>query len=254
MLNLMSTVCWPPYKTGCYLNQERGTRNGCIAVIHIRIQVKTLFIKSWPTGHAIYSDVRVERARAQNWCSGPSSSAILNSYGDYRCKPVSRPIFPVPRFPFHVSRSSFHILRVPFSPLSALRPPPSALRSPLSALPSPLSALPSPLSPLRSPLSALRSPLSPLRSPLSALPSPLSPLPSPLSPLRSPLSALRSPLSALPSPLSPLPSPLSPACLVSSAIFQVSLIRGPHFKILCFYLRSVLRVLHEYKIQINVKL
>ena len=45
MLNLMSTVCWPPYKTGCYLNQERGTRHGCITFIHIRIRVKNPFHK-----------------------------------------------------------------------------------------------------------------------------------------------------------------------------------------------------------------
>ena len=142
MLNLMSTVCWPPYKTGCYLNQERGTRNGCIAVIHIRIRVKNPFIKSWPTGHAIYSDFRVERARAQTWCSGPSSSAILNSYGDYRCKPVSRPMFPVPRFPFHLFRSTFSVPRFPFHVSLSTFPVPrflfSALRSPLSALRSPL--------------------------------------------------------------------------------------------------------------------
>ena len=141
MLNLMSTVCWPPYKTGCYLNQERGTRNGCIAVIHIRIRVKNPFIKSWPTGHAIYSDFRVERARAQNWCSGPSSSAIVNSYGDYRCKPVSRSTFPVPRLPFHVSRSTFPVPRFIFSVSRSLRSPLPAPRSPLPAPRSPLSKI-----------------------------------------------------------------------------------------------------------------
>ena len=138
MLNLMSTVCWPPYKTGCYLNQERGTRNGCIAVIHIRIRVKKPF-------HKVLTNRPCYLLRLPSWksaCSklvlGPSSSAILNSYGDYRCKPVSRPMFPVPRFPFHVFRSTFPVPRFPFyvsrSSFPILRFPLSALRSPLSAL------------------------------------------------------------------------------------------------------------------------
>ena len=71
-----------------------------------------------------------------------SSSAILNSYGDYRCKPVSRPTFPVPRFSFSVC----------CSPLSARRSPLAARRSPLAA---PRSPLPAP----RSPLPAPRSPI-----------------------------------------------------------------------------------------------
>ena len=34
-----------------------------------------------------------------------SSSAILNSYGDYRCKPISRPPLPAPRSPLPAPRS-----------------------------------------------------------------------------------------------------------------------------------------------------
>ena len=110
-----------------------------------------------------------------------SSSAILNSYGDYRCKPVSRPTFPVPRFSFSISYSPFPVRRFPFSvPRSSF----FALRSPLSAL-------------------------------------------------RSPLSALRSPF---PAPRSSFPDPdfsTKPA-LSQVLFFQVSLIRGPHFKIYVF--------------------
>ena len=142
MLNLMSTVCWPPYKTGCYLNQERGTRNGCIAVIqviHIRIQVKNPFHKVLsPTSE---SKERVLKTGAQALFF-VSSSAILNSYGDYRCKPVSRPTFPVPRFSFSISYSPFPVRRFPFSvPRSSF----FALRSPLSVLRSPLPVLRSPI-------------------------------------------------------------------------------------------------------------
>ena len=95
--------CWtwwvPSAGTGCYLNQERGTRNGCIAVIqviHIRIQVKNPFHKVLsPTSE---SKERVLKTGAQALFF-VSSSAILNSYGDYRCKPDSRPTFPAPRSP-----------------------------------------------------------------------------------------------------------------------------------------------------------
>ena len=106
--------CWtwwvPSAGTGCYLNQERGTRNGCIAVIqviHIRIQVKNPFHKVLsPTSE---SKERVLKTGAQALFF-VSSSAILNSYGDYRCKPDSRPTFPAPRSPLPVLRSPILIL------------------------------------------------------------------------------------------------------------------------------------------------
>ena len=115
-----------------------------------------------------------------------SSSAILNSYGDYRCKPVSRPTFLVPRFSFSVSRSPFPVPRSSFF----------VLRSSFFVL--------------RSPFSVLRSSFSVLRSPILIL-------------------------------VQNLP------CLNCVLNSRSSL------QNLCFYLRSVLRVLHEYKIQINAQ-
>ena len=105
-----------------------------------------------------------------------SSSATLNSYGDYRCKPVSRPTFLVPRFSFSVSRSPFPVPRSSFSVL-------------------------------RSSFSVLRSPILILVQILPCL-----------------------------------------NCVFSSVLNSRSSLQN-----LCFYLRSVLRVLHEYKIQINAQ-
>ena len=158
--------CWtwwvPSAGTRCYLNQERGTRNGCIAVIqviHIRIQVKNPFHKV--LSRTSESKERVLKTGAQALFF-VSSSAILNSYGDYRWKPDSRPTFPAPR----------------------------------------------------------------------------SPLPAP----RSPLPVLRSPILILVQNLPCL------KCVFSSVLNSRSSLHN-----LCFYLRSVLRVLHEYKIQINAQ-
>ena len=90
-----------------------------------------------------------------------SSSAILNSYGDYRCKPVSRPTFPVPRFSFSVSRSPFPVPRSPFpvprSLFFVLRSSFFVLRSSFFVLRSPFSVLRSSFSVLRSPFPAPRS-------------------------------------------------------------------------------------------------
>ena len=119
-----------------------------------------------------------------------SSSAILNSYGDYRCKPVSRPTFLVPRFSFSVSRSPFPVPRSSFFVL-------------------------------RSSFFVLRSPFSVLRSSFSVL--------------RSPILILVQNLPCL-------------NCVFSSVLNSRSSLQN-----LCFYLRSVLRVLHEYKIQINAQ-
>ena len=83
-----------------------------------------------------------------------SSSAILNSYGDYRCKPVSRPTFPVPRFSFSVSRSPFPVL---CSSFFVLRSSFFVLRSSFFVLRSPFSVLRSSFSVLRSPFPAPRS-------------------------------------------------------------------------------------------------
>ena len=180
MLNLMSTVCWPPYKTGCYLNQERGTRNGCIAVIHIRIQVKNLF-------HKVLTNRPCYLLRRPSWKSA-CSKLVLRPFSSSRhplfwilMEITGVNPFLVPRFPFHVSRSPFPILRFPYA--------------------------------------VSRSPFPVLRSSLSAL--------------RSPLSALRSPF---PAPRSSFPDPdfsTKPA-LSQVLFFQVSLIRGPHFKIYVF--------------------
>ena len=111
-----------------------------------------------------------------------SSSAILNSYGDYRCKPVSRPTFLVPRFSFSVSRSPFPVLRSSFFVL-------------------------------RSSFFVLRSSFSVLRSSFSVL--------------RSPILILVQNLPCL-------------NCVFSSVLNSRSSLQN-----LCFYLRSVLRVLHE---------
>ena len=119
-----------------------------------------------------------------------SSSAILNSYGDYRCKPVSRPTFLVPRFSFSVSRSPFPVTRSSFFVL-------------------------------RSSFFVLRSSFSVLRSSFSVL--------------RSPILILVQNLPCL-------------NCVFSSVLNSRSSLQN-----LCFYLRSVLRVLHEYKIQINAQ-
>ena len=119
-----------------------------------------------------------------------SSSAILNSYGDYRCKPVSRPTFLVPRFSFSVSRSPFPVPRSSFFVL-------------------------------RSSFFVLRSSFSVLRSSFSVL--------------RSPILILVQNLPCL-------------NCVFSSVLNSRSSLQN-----LCFYLRSVLRVLHEYKIQINAQ-
>ena len=147
-----------------------------------------------------------------------SSSAILNSYGDYRCKPVSRPTFPVPRFSFSVPRFSFSVPRFSFS---VPRPPSPVPRSPFFVL--------------RSSFCVLRSPFFVLRFPFSAL---RSPFPAP----RSPLPVLRSPILILVQNLPCL------KCVFSSVLNSRSSLQN-----LCFYLRSVLRVLHEYKIQINAQ-
>ena len=69
------------------------------------------------TVHVVCSDDRIRRARAQNWFPDPFSafsSAILNSYTDYRCALVPRLPFPVPRSPFPVPRSPFPVPRSPF--------------------------------------------------------------------------------------------------------------------------------------------
>ena len=196
MLNLMSTVCWPPYKTGCYLNQERGTRNGCIAVIHIRIQVKNLF-------HKVLTNRPCYLLRRPSWKSA-CSKLVLRPFSSSRhplfwilMEITGVNPFLVPRFPFHVSRSPFPILRFPYA----------VSRSPFPVL--------------RSSLSALRSPLSVLRSPLPVL--------------RSPILILVQNLPCL-------------KCVFSSVLNSRSSLHN-----LCFYLRSVLRVLHEYKIQINAQ-
>ena len=176
MLNLMSTVCWPPYKTGCYLNQERGTRNGCIAVIHIRIQVKNLF-------HKVLTNRPCYLLRRPSWKSA-CSKLVLRPFSSSRhplfwilMEITGVNPFLVPCFPFHVFRSTFSVPRFPFHVFSSTFPVPRfsfyVSRSSFPILRFPLSALRSPLSALRSPLSALRSPLSALRSPLSALRSPL---------------------------------------------------------------------------------
>ena len=155
MLNLMSTVCWPPYKTGCYLNQERGTRNGCIAVIHIRIQVKNLF-------HKVLTNRPCYLLRRPSWKSA-CSKLVLRPFSSSRhplfwilMEITGVNPFLVPRFPFHVSRSTFLVLHFLFS---VSRTPFPVLRSPFFVLRSPLSALRSPLSVLRSPLPVLRSPI-----------------------------------------------------------------------------------------------
>ena len=111
MLNLMSTVCWPPYKTGCYSNQERGTMNGCTAVIHKRIQVKNSCLDLPAMLFTPTSELkeRMLKTGAQALFF-VLSSAILNTYVYYRCKPVSRSPFPVPRSPFPVPRSPMLIL------------------------------------------------------------------------------------------------------------------------------------------------
>ena len=101
MLNLMSTVCWPPYKTGCYSNQERGTMNGCTAVIHKRIQVKNSCLDLPAMLFTPTSELkeRMLKTGAQALFF-VLSSAILKTYVYYRCKPVSRSPFPVPRSSF----------------------------------------------------------------------------------------------------------------------------------------------------------
>ena len=99
--------CWtwwvPSAGTGCYLNQERGTRNGCIAVIHIRIQVKNPFHKVL-TNRPCYLLRRPSRKSA-------CSKLVLRPFSSSR-----HPLFwilmgitgvnpfLVPRFPFPVSR------------------------------------------------------------------------------------------------------------------------------------------------------
>ena len=95
MLNLMSTVCWPPYKTGCYSNQERGTMNECTAVIHKRIQVKNSCLDLPAMLFTPTSELkeRMLKTGAQALFF-VLSSAILNTYVYYRCKPVSRSPFP----------------------------------------------------------------------------------------------------------------------------------------------------------------
>ena len=113
MLNLMSAVCWLPYKTGCYQNQERGTRNGFTAVIHIRIQVRNPF-------HKVLTYRPCCLLRRPSWKS-ECSKLVLRPFSP-SCHPpfwilmwitgvnpflVPRSPFPVPRSPFPVPRSPF---------------------------------------------------------------------------------------------------------------------------------------------------
>ena len=123
MLNLMSTVCWPPYKTGCYSNQERGTMNGCTAVIHKRIQVKNSCLDLPAMLFTPTSELkeRMLKTGAQVLFF-VLSSAILNSYVDYRCKPVSRSPFPVPRSPMLILVQNLPCLKCVFQ-VSLIRGP-----------------------------------------------------------------------------------------------------------------------------------
>ena len=132
-LNLESCWTWwvPSAGTGCYLNQERGTWNGCIAVIHIRIQFKNPF-------HKVLTNRPCYLLRRPSWKSA-CSKLVLRPFSSSRHPlfwilmgitgvnpflvprfsfPVSRSPFPVPRSSFFVLRSSFFVLR---SPLFVLR-------------------------------------------------------------------------------------------------------------------------------------
>ena len=106
MLNLMSAVCWLPYKTGCYQNQERGTRNGCTAVIHIRIQVRNPF-------HKVLTYRPCCLLRRPSWKSA-CSKLVLRPFS-----PSCHPPFWILMWitgvnPFLVSRFSFPVPRSPF--------------------------------------------------------------------------------------------------------------------------------------------
>ena len=125
-LNVESCWTWwvPSAGTGCYLNQERGTRNGCIAVIHIRIQVKNPFHKVL-TNRPCYLLRRPSRKSA---CSKlvlrPFSSSrhplfwILMGITGVNPLPAPRSPLPAPRSPLPAPRSSF--LDPDFSTKSAL--------------------------------------------------------------------------------------------------------------------------------------
>ena len=183
-LNLESCWTWwvPSAGTGCYLNQERGTWNGCIAVIHIRIQFKNPF-------HKVLTNRPCYLLQRPSWKSA-CSKLVLRPFSSSR-----HPLFwilmgitgvnpfLVPRFSFPVSRSPFPVPRSPFFVL-------------------------------RSSFSVLRSSFSVLRSPILILVQNLPCL----------------------------------NCVFSSVLNSRSSLQN-----LCFYLRSVLRVLHEYKIQINAQ-
>ena len=94
----------------------------------------------------------------------------------------------------------------------------------------------------RSPFPVPRSPLPVLRSSFFVLRSSFFVLRSSFSVLRSSFSVLRSPILILVQNLPCL------NCVFSSVLNSRSSLQN-----LCFYLRSVLRVLHEYKIQINAQ-
>ena len=140
--------CWtwwvPSAGTGCYLNQERGTWNGCIAVIHIRIQFKNPF-------HKVLTNRPCYLLQRPSWKSA-CSKLVLRPFSSSRhplfwilMEITGVNPFLVPRFPFHVSRSPFPILRFPYavsrSPFPVLRSSLSALRSPF---PAPRSSFPDP--------------------------------------------------------------------------------------------------------------
>ena len=79
--------------------------NGCTAVIHKRIQVKNSCLDLPAMLFTPTSELKVRMLKTgAQVLFFVLSSAILNSYVDYRCKPVSRSPFPVPRSPFLVPR------------------------------------------------------------------------------------------------------------------------------------------------------
>ena len=106
MLNLMSTVCWPPYKTGCYSNQERRTMNGCTAVIHKRIQVKNSCL-DLPA--MLFTPTSELKERMLKTGAQAFSSSCHPLFWILTCIAGVNP-FLVPRSPFPVPRSPILIL------------------------------------------------------------------------------------------------------------------------------------------------
>ena len=97
--------------------------NGCTAVIHKRIQVKNSCLDLPAMLFTPTSELkeRMLKTGAQALFF-VLSSAILNTYVYYRCKPVSRSPFPVPRSPMLILVQNLPCLKCVFQ-VSLIRGP-----------------------------------------------------------------------------------------------------------------------------------